>query len=250
MAPPAHDDPSPRAPPRGGAAFATTHWSLVLAAQDRESPKAVEALETLCKSYWYPVYAYVRRKGHDEHGSSDLTQEFFCRLLERHYLRAADRKRGKFRAFILGCLEHFLAKEWTRERRLKRGGGVKILSLADGSCEARYLAEADAGLDPAKVFERRWAATVIEAGLERLRQEYTAAGKADFYQELRPFLSGEAGSYAELASRLQMTDGALRIAVHRLRQRYGECLREVIAQTVSSPEEVDDEVRELLAALS
>ena len=223
---------------------------MCAAAQDRDSPQALEALESLCRTYWYPVYAYLRRKGHDEHRASDLTQEFFCRLLERHYLRTADRKRGKFRSFMLGCLEHFLAKEWNRDRRQKRGGGLKILSLDDGSCEARYLAQADAEVDAAKIFERRWAATVIEAGLSRLQEEYTAAGKAEIYVQLRPFLSGQAESYAELAPRLEMTDGALRVAVHRLRQRYGACLRDVIAQTVSNPDEIEEEVRDLLAALT
>jgi RNA polymerase sigma-70 factor (ECF subfamily) len=221
----------------------------VLAAGDRESPEATQALETLCRTYWYPVYAYVRRKGYDEHHSSDLTQEFFCRMLERSYLRTADRRRGRFRAFMLACLERFLAKEWTRARRRKRGGGLTILSLDDGSCEARYLAEADSGLDPARVFQRRWARAVIDAGLEQLESEYAAAGKAGLYAALRPFLSGQAEAYAELASRLHLSDGALRVAVHRLRRRYGECLREIIARTVSRAEDVDEEVGELLAAL-
>ena len=242
--------PSPDLPNPKVAVFATTHWSIVVAAQDAASPQAVEALSQLCQSYWYPVYAYVRRKGHDEHAASDLTQGFFCHLLERNFLRTADRRRGKFRSFLLGCLEYFLAKEWSRAQRQKRGGGLRIVSLEDGAGESRYQAEADGGLDPAKAFERRWATTVIEKGLAGLRQEYLEAGKADFFEHLRPFLAGDGVRYEDLASKVGTTEGALRVAVHRLRQRFGERLREVIAETVSTPEEVEEEVRALLAALS
>jgi len=245
-------DPSGAGPERGGAHFASTHWSLVLAAGQSDSPQAIEALETLCRTYWYPVYSYVRRKGRDVHEAQDLTQEFFCRVIERHFLRAADRKRGKFRSFLLASLEHFLAKEWNRAHRKKRGGGLTIVSLEDGTGESRYHIQASETLAPEKLFEREWALAVVEEGMTKLRAEYTGSGRGEIFELLKPLLSSDCGGqpYPELAARLHLTEGALRVAVHRLRQRYGECLREVIAQTVSRADEVEEEIAHLLSALS
>jgi RNA polymerase sigma-70 factor (ECF subfamily) len=244
-----HRHASSAAPFHGGPGFPSTHWSVVVAAREPDSARAASALATLCQTYWQPVYAYLRRKGHDEHGACDLAQEFFCRVIERPILRNADRERGRFRSFLLGCLEHFLAKEWNRARRQKRGGGRRVVSVDAVRGELCGLARAGPALDPVQVFERRWAMTVIEEALSRLRREYAAAGKADLCARLEPYVTASEGSYSELALASGMSEGALRVAAHRLRRRYGACLREVVAETVADPAEIDDEIRELFAAL-
>ncbi len=241
---PAPDTVNPRV-------FATTHWSLVVAAGDKGSPQAAAALAELCRSYWYPLYAYVRRKGYPLHDAQDLTQEFFARLLERNDFRMADRRRGRFRSFLLGALEHFLAKEWRRARSQKRGGGRKPVSWEAGDAEGRYEMEAPGDWTAERVFERRWALTVLERAMAALRAEYEAGDRLDQFDNLKLFISGDAAAvvYPELASRLKMTEGALRVAVHRLRQRYGDCVRAEIARVVHRPEEIEDEVRQLFVAL-
>ena len=237
--------------PGGAAYFATTHWTVVLTAQRQDSSRAFDALSQLCQTYWYPLYAYVRRRGYDPHDAQDLTQEFFARLLEKDYLGSVAREKGKFRSFLLASMNHFLAKEWNRAHRQKRGGGCAIVSLQDDSAENRYRQEPAAGLAADQLFDRRWAMTLLESAMTRLRQESIDGGKAPLFEELKVFISGgrtEEG-YAGVAARLNLSEGALKVAAHRLRKRYGEILREEIAQTVSSAEEVEEEIRYLFQVL-
>jgi RNA polymerase sigma factor (sigma-70 family) len=247
----ASETPTERAAVPGPEYFATTHWSVVLTAQRHDSTRAYAALSYLCQTYWYPLYAFVRRQGHSAHDAQDLTQEFFSRLLEKNYLAVADRERGKFRSFLLAALKHFLANEWNRARAAKRGGGREVLSLNETDAEGRYLLEPTDETTAEKIFERRWATTLLEQAVTRLREEYAQAEKGDLYEALKNCLTIESRSvpYAELAARLKMSEGAIKVAVYRLRGRYREVLREEIAQTVSSPEEVEEELRHLFAAL-
>jgi len=233
------------------AGFATTHWSVVLAAGLSDSPGAADALERLCRVYWYPLYAYVRRRGYDAPEAEDLTQAFFERLLEKHYLRAVDPRKGKFRSFLLAALEHFLAKEWRRVNTLKRGGGRGFISLDEGTAEHRLGLEPAHEETPEKMFERRWALTLLDHALDRLGQECAASGKATVFESLKPLLGGERPDLpqTELAMRLGMTANALNVALSRLRRRYGELVREEIAQTVADPTDVDEELRCLLVAI-
>jgi DNA-directed RNA polymerase specialized sigma24 family protein len=234
-----------------GAQFRTTHWSLVLEAGQNDSPKALEALSQLCQVYWYPLYAYVRRKGYEVHDAQDLTQEFFTKLLSKNYLSIADRNRGKFRSFLLGSLEHFLAREWTRSHSQKRGGGQQFFSLDEPEAENRYLREPVDELSPERIYDRRWATTVLEQAMIRLHEECAADGKEDLFKMTQECLSGEKGeaSYAQLAGSLKMSEGGLKVAVHRLRRRYGELVRTQITQTVTTAEEVEEELQHLFAVL-
>lgn len=233
-------------------AFATTHWSAVVSAGDEDSPKWREALAELCQTYWYPLYAYVRRQGHGEHEAKDLTQEFFSRLLAKNYFRALDRKRGKFRSWLLCAMEHFLAKEWRDANRLKRGGGQTLISLDDDTAEDRYRLEPAESMTAEKIYERRWAMTMLDRTLKALQQEFASNGKGALFENLQAALTGasDAPAYAELATRLDMTEGAIKVAVHRLRQRYAQLLRAEIGRTVVDPTEVDGELRHLLSVLS
>jgi RNA polymerase sigma-70 factor (ECF subfamily) len=235
----------------GRAVFASTHWSVVVEAGQSDSPKAFEAMTQLCNTYWYPLYAYVRRKGYPAPEAEDLTQEFFARLLAGNYVGGADRRKGKFRSFLLGALEHFLAKEWRRAHTEKRGGGQLLLSLEAAEAENRYLLEPAHELTPTKIFDRRWATTLLEQAMARLEAECRENQKGDLFQHVKDGLSGNpaAARYAEIARSLNMSEGAFKVAVHRLRQRYGELARAEIAQTVASPEEVDQELQYLLAVL-
>jgi RNA polymerase sigma factor (sigma-70 family) len=230
--------------------FATTHWSVVLAAG--ESSSAQRALETLCRAYWYPIYVYVRRKGYGPDDAQDLTQEFFTQLIAKDHLRLADRNKGKFRTFLLAMLDYFLAREWTRAHRQKRGGQFTFVSLDQQAPEDRYQLEPADNDTPEKKFLRQWALTVLKQTMDALERECEADGKGTLFQEARSLLSGEreGAPYAEIGRRLSMSEGAVRVAVHRLRQRYGELLRSEIAQTVSGPQEVDEEMRYLLTVLS
>ena len=231
--------------------FHTTNWSTVLLAGQSDLPEAKEALENLCQNYWYPLYAFVRRKGYSAHDAQDLTQEFFARLLEKNYLHSAEREKGRFRTFLLACLKHFLANEWDRAKAQKRGGGKTILSLDEQTAESRYSLEPRDETDPEKIFERRWALTLLEKVLRQLRQEYTTDNKTALFEQIKDCLTGEKTSapYAILAAKLEMTEGALKVAVHRMRQRYGELLRLEIANTVATSQELDDEIRYLISAL-
>jgi RNA polymerase sigma factor (sigma-70 family) len=232
--------------------FATTHWSVVLAAGEGGSAPAQRALETLCHAYWFPIYVYVRRKGYGPDEAQDLTQEFFAQIIAKDRLRLADREKGRFRTFLLAMLDYFLAREWSRAHRQKRGGQFTFVSLDEQSPEQRYRLDPLDHETPEKQFERQWALTILKQTMNALESECLADGKAALFQEVRSLLSGErdGAPYTEIARRLGMNEGAVRVAAHRLRQRYGELLREEIAQTVSDQENVDEEMRYLLEVLS
>ncbi len=233
-----------------GTRFTTTHWSVVLAAGGSGSPAADDALAQLCRDYWYPLYAFVRRRGHDATEAQDLTQEFFRRLLEKNYLAAVDRRKGRFRSFLLAAVEHFLANEWRRSRAFKRGGGERLISI-DDAAEARYLAEPHTDLSPERVYQRRWAVAFLEKVLARLRAETVERGTETSFDRLKGYLAGDRAmvTYRDLAREWETTEAAVKMAVSRLRRRYAELLREELAGTVSSPDEIEDELRALLAAL-
>ncbi len=239
----------PVPPAREGDHFELTRWSVVVAAAGRDSKAAGKALERLCSTYWYPLYAFVRRAGHSAHDAQDLTQEFFARLLARNWLQAVDREKGKFRSFLLASMRHFLANEWDRGQRLKRGGGQAILSLDAETAESRYALEPADVTSADRVFERRWALTLLEEVLGRLRREFIAAGKARLFDELEPALTGEKVAYPEIATRLNLNEGAVRVAIHRLRVRYRDLVRQEIAQTVATEDDVAAELQHLFAAL-
>jgi RNA polymerase sigma-70 factor (ECF subfamily) len=232
--------------------FATTRWTLVLAAGNDASAQGREALDQLCRAYWFPLYAYIRRRGHDAHAAEDLTQGFFARLLERNDFARLTREGGKFRSFLLTALNHFLANEHERTQALKRGGGQLPLSLHDEDAEGRYLREPADAQSPDRLYERQWAMALMEHALDQLAEEQAAAGKADAFANVRSFLSREPepGEYAALASGLGLAPGTLAVQVHRLRERYRRLVRAAVADTVDSPFEVDAEMRHLLAALS
>jgi RNA polymerase sigma factor (sigma-70 family) len=231
--------------------FDATRWTTVREAGQAASPEADAARARLCQAYWYPLYFYVRRLGHSHEDAQDLTQEFFARLLEKNYLAAADPEKGKFRSFLLMMLKRFLAKEWARANRQKRGGGAELVSLDAERTEQRYLAEPADDLSPDKAFERRWAQVLLARVADQLQAQCVVEGKGDLYRDLVPFLRGEGDEpYDAVARRRQVPKATLKVLVHRFRRRYGQLLREEIAPTVSSPEEVEDELRALLAALS
>ena len=242
-----------------GAEFPSTQWSVVLAAGAARASEARRALEALFEAYWYPLYAYVRRRGHDFHEAQELTQEFIARLLEKHSIEVADRERGRFRSFLIASLKHFLANEWDRARAKKRGGGAQILSLDlpidIETAERRYSLEPVHGMTPERVFERRWALTLIERVMERLHAEARKARKMKLFESLKPYLpaihEGDSGGkpYAEVARALGMSEGAVKTAVHRLRRRFRAVLREEIAGTVGDPGDVDDEIRYLISVI-
>jgi RNA polymerase sigma-70 factor (ECF subfamily) len=233
-------------------AFATTHWSVVLAAGKDESTPGQTALETLCRAYWYPIYVYVRRKGRGPDDAQDLTQEFFAQLINKHHLRLADRNKGKFRTFLLATLDYFLAREWSRAHRQKRGGQFSFISLEQQTPEERYRLEPADNDTPEKQFSRQWALAVLQHTMEELERECEANGKGSLFREAKNLLSGERDheAYAGISQRLGMAPGAARMAVLRLRQRHGELLRAELAQTVSQAEEVDEEMSFMLEALS
>jgi RNA polymerase sigma factor (sigma-70 family) len=240
----------PQPSPQPNACFLTTHWSVVLSAQDKESPASRAALETLCRTYWFPLYAYVRRFGHNAHDAQDLTQGFFARVLEKDYLKTAARERGRFRTFLLVMLKRFLAGEWDRQHAQKRGGFTPLVSIDQELAESRFAAEPADSLQPDLVFDRQWAMTLLERTMSCLREEYVSTGRAKLFELLSGCIAREEGSlrYAEIAARLNLTEAAVKMAVHRLRARYRELLRAEIAGTVSSPEEVDEEIRHLFSA--
>lgn len=225
--------------------FAATRWTVVLAAGQRASPESRRALEELCGIYWYPLYAYIRRCGYDAHGAEDLTQEFFARLLPGRSLAYVDRAKGTFRSFLVASLKHFLANEWDKARAYKRGGGMTLVSF---DAETRYLAEAVDGLSADKLLDRQWAVALLEQVLGRLQAE----SYPQQFALLKSFLTAGAETvpYAEVAVTLGTSEGAVKVAVHRLRKRYRALLREEIAHTVASPAEVDEELRHLFAAFS
>jgi RNA polymerase sigma-70 factor (ECF subfamily) len=232
--------------------FVTTHWSVVQAAGHGDTTRACDALAHLCKIYWYPLYAYARRKGSSPHDAQDLTQEFFARLLEGNWVARADPERGRFRSFLLSSMKHFMANEWNRARAQKRGGGQPVFSLNDDSAEERYGREPAEQATPESLFERGWALTLLEGVLARLEAEYRSEGKQALIETLRPALTAErdALNYAGMAEKLGMTETAVRVAMHRLRQRYRQLLRAEVASTVASPGEVEAEMRHLFQVLT
>jgi RNA polymerase sigma-70 factor (ECF subfamily) len=234
------------------AGFAATRWTLVLAAAGEKSgAHRRRALEELAQVYWFPLYAYIRRQGHQAPQAEDLTQDFFTRLLEKKSLAAADPEKGKFRSFLLASLKNFLTNEWDKSVALKRGGGRPLVALDALDAEARYALEPADDLTPDRLFERRWALAVLDQVLARLRQEYVDRDSVALFEALKGCLAGatDGPSHGDVARRLGMTEGAVKVAAHRLRRRYRQLLRDEIAQTVASPELVDEEIRYLLGCL-
>ena len=237
--------------PAGNARFATTHWSLVVSAGSDSTPEGRAALESLCASYWYPLYAFARRGGSEAHAAQDLVQGFFAELLEKDWIRQADRSRGRFRTFLLAAFRHHASHEREKARALKRGGGRPVLPLDFEAGEGRYLLEPADERTPERLFERRWALTLLDEALTRLREEHERAARLDLFEALRGTLvaGGAPSSWAEVGERLGMTEGAVKVAAHRLRRRYREVLRRAIGETVADPSEVDDEIRHLMESL-
>jgi len=232
--------------------FATTHWTVVLTAGGGGSQQADMALEELCRTYWYPLYVYVRRQTPTREDAEDLTQAFFARFLEKNYLAGLNSERGRFRAFLLAALKHFLANEWDRANRQKRGGGVAVVPLDWQNADTRYQIDPPDNLSPDKLYDRAWAVTVLERVLARLRDESATEGKADLFGQLKPYLSvgKSAIPYAQAADSMKLTEGAVRVAVHRLRGRYRELLRDEVRQTISDPAQVEEEMRALFTAFA
>lgn len=238
--------------PAAGGRFATTQWSLVLAAAgERGTAVGDEALTRLCALYWYPVFAFVRRRGHPTEEAEDLTQGFFTRLIEKGDLAGADRARGRFRSFLLSACQHYLANERDRAQAQKRGGGRALLSIDAADAEQRYRRALAHEETPEVLYERQWCVTLLDAVLEDLRDEYAASGRAAIFEGLKGFLTGDEdpGTCAGAARELAMTEGAVRVAIHRLRTRYRETLRATVAATVASEGEVEDEIEACLRAL-
>jgi RNA polymerase sigma factor (sigma-70 family) len=234
----------------GAVAFATTHWSVVLTAQG-ESPAAKAALEKLCRTYWWPLYGFVRRQGYKPEDAQDLTQAFFARLLERRDLETVRQERGRLRSYLLASLKNFLSKARHREMTVKRGEGRPLVSLDDLLTRERTDQEPAHKLSADRIYERRWALTLLEQVLTRLRAEYEAAGKLPLFDRLKELLAGESSqpSQAEIAAEMQMTENAVKQAFHRLRHRYRQLLREEIAHTVAVPDDVEDELRHFISVL-
>lgn len=231
--------------------FGTTQWSVVLSAGKQDSEQAQQALAKLCQSYWYPLYVFVRRQGQRPEDAQDLVQGFFAKVIEKNYIADAEREKGRFRSFLLLALKRYMANEWDHAHREKRGGGKEIISLDEQNTEMRYKAEPADQMSPEKAFERQWALTLLQQVLDRLSAEFSAPDRARIFEELKVFLNGEkGGSYAEVGARLGMSESAIKVTVHRLRVRYRELLKLEIADTVSSPEAIKDEINHLFTALS
>lgn len=235
---------------RPRAQFTQTHWSVVLSAAQPSSSQADAALETLCRTYWLPLYAYVRRQGHGMHDAQDLTQEFLARLIKHRSFAGADRTKGRFRTYLLGAFNHFLADQWDKARAEKRGGNVEFISLNDTQNAERLCGqEPSMDLAPEKLFDRRWGLALLQIAMERLKAECAASDKPRQFELLKPFLTsdGGPGDYDRAAAELNTTPGSVAVSVHRLRQRFRKLVRSEVAQTVESPAEVDDELRALFS---
>ena len=234
----------------GRSQFPTTRWTLVVAAGDSDRKEARSALVSLCENYWYPLYAYLRRCGHPRDRAQDLTQEFFIRVLEGRYLDRAEPEKGRFRSFLLTSLKFFVADEADRDRAHKRGGGI-VVPLEFSSAEERYQREPADDETPERIFERRWALSVLDRVVERLRNEFVQHGRSEHFERLKVLLLGQTDApYAALAREMKTSEGALKVAVHRLRKRYRELFRQEIADTVADPAEVESELRFLAGALT
>jgi len=244
--------PAPNSTSGGAQWFATTHWSVVLAAKQGEPSEAADALEKLCRTYWPPLYAYIRRDGHDATEAQDLTQEFFARLLKKDFLARLTHQRGKFRSFLLTFLKHFLFDQRDKARTQKRGGGHTVLSLDAGEGEEGYLSEPVDQLTPEKIFERRWVQTLLQRAFDRLEAEYVKVDNAALFEALKDFQPRQPGclTYAQIAAGLGTTEAAVKSAMQRMRQRHREILREEISHTVTSPMEVEEEIRHMREVLN
>jgi RNA polymerase sigma-70 factor (ECF subfamily) len=238
--------------PFGPGHFATTRWSLVVAAGGAHSVQANAALAVLCSAYWYPLYAFVRRKGYAAHEAQDLTQDFFVRLLDRNYLQVVDRTRGRFRSFLLAALQHFVSEKRRRARSQKRGGRHAVLSLDFATAERRYLDEPANEVTPERLYDRHWALTLLDRVMGRLAGEFEQAGKSRLFAELKDCLidASTANSHREIGSAVGMSEGAVKVAAHRMRRRFRELLNDEISQTVATPTDVETELRDLFAILS
>lgn len=232
--------------------FVSTHWSVVLRAGRSDSPEALSALSELCRIYWFPLYAYARRQGCDLHAAQDLTQEFFSKLIEKNYLNVADRRRGRFRWFLLTAFKCFLANEWDRTQAQKRGGGKQIVSFDGMSAEERYLHEPQETMSADQLYDRRWAADLLEGARTKLRAEYVEADRVERFKHLEAYLPGGQTtlSQAEVGAALGLTEGTVKQEVFKVRRRFGELLREAVAQTVAHPDEVDEEISYLIDVMS
>ena len=232
--------------------FPPTRWTLVLSATRKDAPESAAALEAICHAYWYPLYAYVRRCGQSPHDAQDLTQEFFCRLLEKRWLDAADREKGKLRIFLIVALKHFMSNEWRKASAQRRGGGLAPVRFDTSIAESRYVSDQSAEQAADQTFDRQWALTLLDLTLNRLETEFVAAGKPDDFSALKDCLMAERGAidYEEVAKQLGVNEGAARVAVHRLRKRFREIYREEISQTLADGADLDAELRHLAAALA
>jgi RNA polymerase sigma factor (sigma-70 family) len=246
------DTPAPEAPQAPAGCFVTTHWSVILTAGRTDTERAHTALEQLCRNYWQPLYAYVRRSGHSREEAEDLTQAFFARLLAQNTIARADPMRGRFRSFLLATLKHFLANEWGKANARKRGGGARVLPLEFDTAENFCAQPVAPGDTPDRAYDRQWALALLDLVLGRLRREYRDSARERLFLGLKHTLSGARAEipYRDLASGLGMSEGAAKVAAHRLRQRYRQLLREEIANTVAGPEQVEEELKQLFAALS
>lgn len=247
--------PAPPDDPREGAShasFGTTHWSVVLAARRGSAPSAREALAELCGTYWYPLYAFVRRKGYDPDSAQDLVQGFFVRMLEKDDLQDVDPAKGRFRSFLMASCAHYLANRRDYERAQKRGGAASFIAIDPADAERRYGQEPAHALTAERLFLRRWATTLLEGVLDRLAREMADDGNASLFEAFKPALLGvpDAASYIDLGASLGLSEGAARVAAHRMRKRYRELLRDEIGRTLADPREIDEEIRDLFAALS
>jgi len=239
-------------PAMGNPNFDETSWTLIQAAAAHPSTESRKALASLCQIYWRPVYAFILKRGYESDQAEDLTQGFFALLLEKNFLIQVHRERGKFRSFLLACVTHFLANEWDREQALKRGGGQVTVSIDLVESEQWYAPSATVAANPESLFERTWALAVLERATETLRADYSGRGKSDLFNAIFVYLSGEteAVGWDELADQLQMSCGALRMHAGRMKEKFGKCLRQEILETVNTPDQINDEIRFLMAALS
>lgn len=237
---------------RGGGYFNTTHWSVVLLAGQQDSPSAAAALDRLCRTYWYPLYAYCRRQGYSSPDGEDLTQQFFAVFLAKNSWASATPERGRFRNFLLASFKHFLANEYNRSQSAKRGGRHAFVSWEEMEAEANYQHEPGEGFTPERLFDQAWAFTLLGHAMKKLQTEYTSVGKQPLFDALQVFLTGEKTelTYEEIGANLKMGESAVKMAVSRLRQRYGQMLRREIAHTVADPALVEDELRHLLGVVS
>jgi RNA polymerase sigma-70 factor (ECF subfamily) len=234
------------------ARFPTTSWSLVIAAAGSPDDQSKKALASLCERYWYPLYAFIRRQGHEPDQARDLTQDFFVRLLEKNYMGQADQRRGRFRAFLLTAVKHFLLNEADRASAKKRGGEYVILPIEFRGAEQSYQLEPAHDATPEKIFERNWAVALLQTVTDQLQREFVQAGKAKHFESLKPMLTGESEGvrYGEIADELGLSEGAVKVAIHRLRRRFRELLRQEVAETVADPRQVDEEIHFLAEVLA